>query len=51
MVDRTDESKKVMVTLLGLAGELGDINSTFKKLFLLRNNKSLRKETLANKPL
>jgi NTP pyrophosphatase (non-canonical NTP hydrolase) len=44
MVDRTDERKKVMVSLLGLAGELGDINSTFKKLFLLRNNKTLRKD-------
>jgi NTP pyrophosphatase (non-canonical NTP hydrolase) len=34
MVERTDERKKVIVPLLGLAGELGDLNSTFKKLVL-----------------
>lgn len=33
MVERTDERKKVIVSLLGLAGELGDLNSTFKSWF------------------
>jgi len=44
MVDRTDERKKLMVSLLGLAGELGDINSTFKKLFLQRDSRTFRKD-------
>lgn len=42
MVERTDESKKVIVSLLGLAGELGDINSTFKKLVLQSDSRTLR---------
>lgn len=42
MVERTDERKKVMVSLLGLASELGDINATFKKLFLQRDSRTLR---------
>jgi len=42
MVERTDESKKVIVSLLGLAGELGDINATFKKLVLQRDSQTLR---------
>ncbi|MES2939019.1 MAG: nucleotide pyrophosphohydrolase [Pseudomonadota bacterium] len=42
MVERTDERKKVIVSLLGLAGELGDLNATFKKLVLQRDNRSLR---------
>lgn len=42
MVERTDESKKVIVSLLGLAGELGDINSTFKKLVLQSDSPTLR---------
>jgi NTP pyrophosphatase (non-canonical NTP hydrolase) len=44
MVDRTDERKKVMVSLLGLVGELGDINSTFKKLILQRDSPTLRED-------
>jgi NTP pyrophosphatase (non-canonical NTP hydrolase) len=32
------------VSLLGLAGELGDINSTFKKLFLQRDSRTLRED-------
>lgn len=44
MVERTDERKKVMVSLLGLAGELGDLNSTFKKLFLQRDSRMLRED-------
>jgi NTP pyrophosphatase (non-canonical NTP hydrolase) len=44
MVDRTDERKKVIVSLLGLAGELGDINSTFKKLILQRDSPTLRED-------
>lgn len=44
MVERTDERKKVMVSLMGLAGELGDINSTFKKLFLQRDSRTLRED-------
>ena len=44
MVEKTDERKKVMVSLLGLAGELGDINSTFKKLFLQRDSRTLRED-------
>ncbi len=42
MVERTDERKKVIVSLLGLAGELGDLNSTFKKLVLQRDSRTLR---------
>jgi NTP pyrophosphatase (non-canonical NTP hydrolase) len=42
MVERTDERKKVMVSLLGLAGELGDLNATFKKLVLQRDSRTLR---------
>ena len=42
MVERTDESKKVIVSLLGLAGEFGDINSTFKKLVLQSDSRTLR---------
>lgn len=44
VVARTDERKKVIVSLLGLAGELGDLNATFKKLVLLRDNQSFRNE-------
>lgn len=42
MVERTDERKKSIVSLLGLAGELGDLNATFKKLVLLRDNRTFR---------
>ena len=42
MVERTDERKKVIVSLLGVAGELGDLNTTFKKLVLQRDNRTLR---------
>lgn len=42
MVERTDERKKVIVSLLGLAGELGDLNATFKKLVLQRDSRTLR---------
>lgn len=42
MVERTDERKKVIVSLLGLAGELGDLNTTFKKLVLQRDSRTLR---------
>jgi NTP pyrophosphatase (non-canonical NTP hydrolase) len=42
MVERTDERKKAIVSLLGLAGELGDLNATFKKLVLLRDNRTFR---------
>lgn len=44
MVERTDERKKVIVSLLGLAGELGDLNSTFKKLVLQRDSRTLRSD-------
>ena len=44
MVERTDERKKVMVSLLGLVGELGDINSTFKKLVMQRDSRRLRED-------
>src|ERR1041384_2617063 len=43
-VERTDERKKVIVSLLGLAGELGDLNSTFKKLVLQRDSRTLRED-------
>lgn len=32
VVEQTDERKKTLVSLLGLASEVGDINATFKKL-------------------
>lgn len=44
VVERTDERKKVIVSLLGLAGELGDLNATFKKLVLQRDNATFRAE-------
>jgi hypothetical protein len=44
MVERTDENKKLMVSLLGLAGELGDINSTFKKLVSRTNSRTFRND-------
>jgi NTP pyrophosphatase (non-canonical NTP hydrolase) len=44
MVERTDERKKVIVSLLGLVGELGDINATFKKLVLQRDSQTFRAE-------
>jgi NTP pyrophosphatase (non-canonical NTP hydrolase) len=44
MVERTDERKKIMVSLLGLAGELGDINATFKKLVLQPNSRTFRND-------
>lgn len=44
MVERTDERKKVIVSLLGLAGELGDLNATFKKLVLQRDGETFRAE-------
>lgn len=44
VVAKTDERKKVIVSLLGLAGELGDLNATFKKLVLRRDNQSFRNE-------
>lgn len=44
VVAKTDERKKVIVSLLGLAGELGDLNATFKKLVLQRDNRSFRSE-------
>jgi NTP pyrophosphatase (non-canonical NTP hydrolase) len=44
MVERTDERKKIIVSLLGLAGELGDLNSTFKKLVLQRDSQMLRED-------
>ena len=40
IVAKTDERKKVIVSLLGLAGELGDLNATFKKLVLQRDSRS-----------
>ena len=44
IVERTDERKKVIVSLLGLIGELGDINSTFKKLVIQRDSRRLRED-------
>lgn len=42
MVEQTDERRKSIVSLLGLAGELGDLNATFKKLVLQRDSKTFR---------
>lgn len=42
MVERTDERRKMLVSLLGLVAELGDINATFKKLFLQHASPTLR---------
>lgn len=42
IVERTDERKKMLVSLLGLVAELGDINATFKKLFLQHASPTLR---------
>lgn len=42
IVERTDERKKMLVSLLGLVAELGDINATFKKFFLQHASPTLR---------
>jgi NTP pyrophosphatase (non-canonical NTP hydrolase) len=44
MVERTDERKKVIISLLGLVSELGDLNATFKKLVLQRASPTLRSD-------
>lgn len=44
MVERTDEKKQRAVSLMGLVGEIGDLHSQMKKLFLQKDNPSFRSE-------
>lgn len=43
-VERTDESKKTIVSLLGLVGEIGDLHSIFKKLIAQKGHPTFRQE-------
>jgi NTP pyrophosphatase (non-canonical NTP hydrolase) len=42
VVDRTDEKKQRLVSLLGLVGEVGDLHSMMKKLMLQKENPTFR---------
>lgn len=44
VVERTDERKTRMVSLLGLVGEIGDLHSMIKKLVLQRDNPLFQQE-------
>ncbi len=44
LVDSTDESKKVLVSLLGLVGEIGDLHSIFKKFYIQRDSPTFADE-------
>ena len=44
MVERTDERKQRIVSLLGLVGEVGDLHSMMKKLMLQQAHPSFRNE-------
>lgn len=44
IVERTDERKQRIISLLGLVGEIGDLHSTVKKLLLQRDNPFMRNE-------
>lgn len=44
MVERTDERKQRIISLLGLVGEIGDLHSMVKKLVLQKDNPHLRSE-------
>jgi NTP pyrophosphatase (non-canonical NTP hydrolase) len=44
VVEKTDETKKRFVSLLGLVGEIGDLHSTYKKLVAQQEYPSLRKD-------
>lgn len=44
LVERTDEKRQRIVSLLGLVGEIGDLHSMIKKLLLQKENPSFRAE-------
>jgi NTP pyrophosphatase (non-canonical NTP hydrolase) len=44
VVERTDETKKRFVSLLGLVGEVGDLHSTYKKLMAQEKYPTLRRD-------
>jgi len=44
MVERTDETRKIAVSLMGLVGEVGDLHSMMKKLMLQKDNPSFRND-------
>ncbi len=44
MVQRTNERPSRTISLMGLVGEVGDLHSMMKKLFLQKNNPLFRKE-------
>lgn len=44
MVERTDERKQRLISLMGLVGEIGDLHSMMKKLLLQKDNPSLRND-------
>jgi len=44
MVERTDEKKQRVISLLGLVGEIGDLHSSIKKLIIQKQSTSFRGE-------
>lgn len=44
MVERTDESKRRIIALMGLVGEIGDLHSAIKKILIQKDNPSLRSD-------
>lgn len=42
IVEKTDEKKQRVISLMGLVGEIGDLHSMMKKLLLQRSNSSFR---------
>ena len=44
MVERTDERRSRVVSLMGLVGEVGDLHSMMKKLMLQKANPAFRTE-------
>lgn len=44
MVERTDERRQRIISLLGLVGEIGDLHSMVKKLVMQKDNPHLRNE-------
>jgi NTP pyrophosphatase (non-canonical NTP hydrolase) len=44
VVEQTDERKSKLISLLGLVGEIGDLHSMVKKMFLQKSNASFRRQ-------
>ena len=44
VVQKTDETKKILISLLGLVGEVGDLHSKIKKLMIQKDNPTFKNE-------